>query len=80
MGARKPGIITKTITDIYIPNETTGEVTDSEITNTPRSERATSVPDPIDATPDDDYDILTTMEWFDDGKKRNPVTGVDEDI
>jgi len=56
------------------------EITAAHVAETPRNARIIVVPDPIDADPDDVYTINTTYYEYDDGKKFNPETGVDEDI
>ena len=64
-------IIKKAITDYY---------TDTNVNTAPREVRYTVVPDPINADADDDFGFGETWEDFDDNKKRNPVSGVDEEI
>ena len=69
-------IIRKATTDFHIPSGA-DPVTDAEVANTPRVVRGESVPDPIDAIPEDDYGFLDTITEFDDGKKYDPVLGID---
>ena len=64
-------IIKKAITDIY---------TDTNTATAPRDVRYTIQPDPIDADADDDFGFGIVDEDFTDNKKRNPVSGADEDI
>ena len=64
-------LIKKTITDIY---------SDTNTATAPRNVRYTVVPDPITADADDDFGFGVTDEDFTDNKKRNPVSGVDEEI
>ena len=61
--------ITKVIADAY---------TSTNVATAPREVRYTVVPDPITADADDDFGFGETIEYFDDGKQRNPVSGVDE--
>jgi hypothetical protein len=63
--------IKKTITDIY---------TDIDTTNAPRQVRYIVEPDPLTADADDDFGFGITDTDFTDNKKRNPVSGADEDI
>lgn len=76
---RESKIIKKAQVDFLIP-PSDGPVTDQQVAETPRSSRITNTVDPITADRDDPYDILTEIEYFDDGKKFNPVTGDDEVI
>jgi|TARA_B100000035_G_scaffold207111_1_gene177145 hypothetical protein len=64
-------IIKKAITDMY---------TDTNVNTAPRSVRYTVQPDPLTADADDDFGFGVTDQDFTDNKKRNPVSGVDEDI
>ncbi|AOO10243.1 tail sheath stabilizer [Synechococcus phage S-RIM8] len=64
-------VIKKVITDYY---------TDTNTTTAPREVRYTIQPDPIDADADDDFGFGIVDEDFTDNKKRNPVSGVDEEI
>ena len=64
-------LIKKAITDIYA---------ETNVNTAPRNVRYTVVPDPITADADDDFGFGITDEEFTDNKKRNPVSGVDEDI
>ena len=64
-------VIKKAITDIY---------TDVNTTNAPRQVRYIVQPDPITADADDDFGFGITDTDFTDNKKRNPVSGADEDI
>lgn len=63
--------ITKVITDAY---------TSTNVNLAPREVRYTAVPDPITADADDDFGFGETLEYFDDNKQRNPISGADEDI
>ena len=72
-------LVTKQITDLLVAPGV-GPVTDEEVATTPRSVRITVTPDPPTAGPDDDFGYITEIEEFFDGKKRNPVTGEDEEI
>ncbi len=63
--------ITKVITDAY---------TSTNVATAPREVRYTVVPDPLSADADDDFGFGETIEYFNDAKQRNPVSGVDEDI
>lgn len=75
-------IIRKTLTDVHLVPSTNSEtpITDQEVLTTPRHIRYTGNPDPITAGPGDAYEYVVTTEVFNDGKKRNPVTGEDEEI
>ena len=64
-------IIKKAITDIYASTNTT---------SAPRNVRYTITPDPITADADDDFGFGIVDEDFTDNKKRNPQSGVDEEI
>ncbi len=64
-------IIKKVITDYY---------TDTNISTAPRQVRYTIQPDPVTADADDDFGFGVVKEEFTDDKKRNPTSGVDEDI
>ena len=64
-------VIKKAITDIYA---------DTNTSTAPREVRYTIQPDPLDADADDDFGFGIVDEDFTDNKKRNPVSGVDEDI
>ena len=75
----KSNIIRRVITDLHDVGGT-GEITNEEVQKTPRHVRITIDPNPITAGPDDEYTFTTTIEDFDDGKKRNNVTRQDEDI
>ena len=72
-------LIKKAIVDIHAVGGN-GPVTLEEEAKTPRHVRITTEPDPLNALPTDDYGFTITIEEFDDGKKRNPVTGLDEEI
>ncbi|AET72581.1 tail sheath stabilizer [Synechococcus phage S-CAM8] len=63
--------IKKVITDYY---------TDTNTSSAPREVRYTIQPDPLDADADDDFGFGIVDEDFTDNKKRNPVSGADEDI
>lgn len=73
----KQGIIRKVQTDILIPE---GSITPQSIAEASRSARITVEPDPIDASPTDDFGFSTSIEEFEDGLKYNPVTGQDEPV
>lgn len=78
---REQGVIKKSIIDIGIP--VGGDEIDAEvIARTPRTQRFTATPDPLDTLPDSDgnFNYNVEFEEFFDGKKRNPATGQDEDI
>jgi hypothetical protein len=63
--------IKKVITDYY---------TDTNTSTAPREVRYTIQPDPLSADADDDFGFGIVDEDFSDNKKRNPVSGADEDI
>tara|TARA_Y100000004_G_scaffold48910_1_gene53861 strand:+ start:240 stop:1028 length:789 start_codon:yes stop_codon:yes gene_type:complete len=63
--------IKKAIVDYYA---------DTNTTSAPRNVRYTVTPDPITADADDDFGFSELKAEFEDQKKRNPVSGVDEDI
>lgn len=65
------GVIKKVITDSY---------TSIDTVNAPRVQRYTVQPDPIDADADDDFGFNEVFSEFTDIKKRDPNTGVDEDL
>jgi len=72
-------IIKKAMADSYVlPGA--GVITASEMAAAPRSERTTVQPNPTTAKYNDAWTYDITTEWFDDGKRFNPVTGVDEDF
>jgi hypothetical protein len=48
--------------------------------NAPRIQRYTVEPDPIDSGADDDFGFNEIFSEFSDIKKRDPDTGVDEDL
>ena len=64
-------VIKKVITDYY---------TDTNVNTAPREVRYTIQPDPITADADDDFGFGIVDEDFTDNKKRNPTSGVDEEI
>ena len=64
-------VIKKTITDMY---------TDVNTTSAPREVRYTIQPDPLTADADDDFGFGIVDQDFTDNKKRNPVSGTDQDI
>jgi len=78
---REQGIIRRVIVDTHIPQggDQLG-ITDEQVAKTPRHVRVTVDPDPIDASPDGEFGFKETIEEFNDNKKRNPVTGLDEEI
>lgn len=57
-----------------------GDMTPEEMARTPRAARIKTVPDPIDADPSDEYEIVTTVQEFDDGKKYDPESDSDIEI
>ena len=63
--------IKKAIVDYYA---------DTNTTSAPRNVRYTVEPDPVTADADDDFGFGELKAEFEDNKKRNPVSGVDEDI
>jgi hypothetical protein len=63
--------IKKVITDMY---------TDTNTSSAPREVRYTIQPNPISADADDDFGFGIVDEDFTDNKKRNPISGADEDI
>jgi len=64
-------IIKKVITDMYASTDTV---------NAPRQMRYIVEPDPLTADADDDFGFSEMTSEFVDNKKRNPVTGEDEEI
>ncbi len=75
------GIIRRVITDFHnVGGSDSQPISDEDVAKTPRHVRITIDPDPIDASPDDEFGYNTTIEDFNDNKKRNPVTGEDEEI
>lgn len=69
-------IIRKVMVDFHIPPGAT-PITSEEIQSTPRIARVQVEPDPIDAEPEDDYGYTETLTEYDDGKKFDPVLGID---
>lgn len=65
------GVIKKVIADSY---------TSIDTINAPRVQRYTVQPEPIDADADDDFGFNEVFSEFTDIKKRDPDTGVDEDL
>jgi hypothetical protein len=65
------GVIKKVIADSYSSLDTV---------NAPRVQRYSVEPDPFDADADDDFGFNEIFSEFSDMKKRNPDTGVDEDL
>jgi hypothetical protein len=63
------GVIKTVQSDIYSDTDTSANKT--------RNERIIVVPDPTTADADDDFGFTTTIQYFDDGKKYNPVTDTD---
>ena len=63
--------IKKAIVDYY---------TDTNTSTAPRNVRYTVEPDPVTADADDDFGFGELKAEFSDNKKRNPVSGQDEDI
>jgi len=70
-------LIKQTQTDVGIPS---GDISKESIAKTPRVFREKLEIVPLTANKDDDYDILNTIEYFDDGLRFNPVTLQDEPI
>lgn len=72
-------IIRKVQIDLYVPP---GDqpVSDIEVATTPRSVRVTTVPDPLEAQPGDEYSSTSAIQDFTDNKKYNPETGLDEPV
>jgi len=64
----KGKIIRKTQADL-------GTSTDDPLS---REERIIVIPKPETADADDDFGFTTTISFYDDTKKYNPVTGLDE--
>ena len=63
------GVIKETQADLYSDtNTSTGK----------REARVIVVPDPTSADADDDFGFTTTINFFQDGKKYNPITDTDE--
>jgi hypothetical protein len=77
---REQGVITKSQVDVGIPAG--DEITKEVISKTPRVQRFTATPDPINSIPDAEgnFDAKVEFEEFSDGRKWNPTTGQDEDI
>lgn len=75
---RDQGIIRKVQVDIGTTPHS--PITDEVVAETPREVRITIEPDPLTAGPDDDFGYSEDIEFFQDAKKYNPVTGTDEDI
>jgi hypothetical protein len=65
------GVIKKVISDSY---------STIDVVNAPRIQRYTVEPDPIDSGADDDFGFNEIFSEFSDIKKRDPDTGVDEDL
>jgi len=75
------GVIKKAIVDSHLTGGSSADtITDEDVSNTPRHMRLTVTPDPLTAGPDDDFGFSEVWESFNDGKRRNPHTGQDEDI
>jgi len=64
------GVIKETQADVYQDTNTSASRT--------RSERIVVTPNPTSADADDDFGFTTTITFYNDGKKYNPVTGEDE--
>jgi hypothetical protein len=80
---REQGVILETQVDSHLVGGfgLDGEITKTEIDNSPRVERVTVTPDPETAqTEEEATGFIVTKEEFSDGKKYNPVTDEDEDI
>ena len=54
--------------------------TSTNTTSAPREVRYTIQPDPLTADADDDFGFGIVDQDFTDNKKRNPVSGTDQDI
>ncbi len=92
----KQGVIKKVIVDFHTVKSNIGKVTGDDIENTPRIARIETTPGlTSDGKPttninnsipymqineDDDYGFVEEYMEFDDGRRRNPVTGTDEPI
>lgn len=72
-------IIRQTITDLHAVSGA-GPVTDTEVQNTPRIARIEVTPVPSDAEPEDEYGFLEVLTEYNDGKKFDPVLGIDVSI
>jgi hypothetical protein len=72
----RSGIIKKAQIDILTPKD----FDDATLSKTPRIARSTTITDPPDANPGDDFGYTQTWQEFADRKKFNPVTGTDEEI
>lgn len=72
----KAPIIKKVQVDVSVPKN----FEKNTLKKTPRSARMTSTPNPVDAQPGDDFGYTETWQEFNDNKKYNPVTGVDEEV
>ena len=68
---RDEKVIKKVITDMY---------TSTNTTSAPREVRYTIQPNPLTADADDDFGFGITDSDFTDSKKRNPVSGADENV
>lgn len=62
-------VIKETQSDLY---------SDTDTANKAREERIVVVPDPTSADADDDFGFTTTINFYEDGKKYNPVSDTDE--
>lgn len=78
---REQGVIKKSIIDIGIV-EGDDEITREVMAKTPRVQRFTAVPNPLDTIPDEngEFGVSETFQEFHDGKKFDPETGEDVDI
>jgi len=75
------GVIKKVIVDTHLTGGSSEDtITDQDVANTPRHVRLTVTPEPSTAGPEDDFGFNEVWESFNDGKKRNPHTRLDEDI
>lgn len=68
---RESALITKAIVDSY---------TDTKVGAVSREVRYAVQPDPIDSDPDDDFGFSELTSNFSDSMRRNPTTGVDEEL
>lgn len=72
-------IIRQTITDLHAVSGS-GTITDADVQNTPRIAREVVTPVPSDAEPEDAYGFLEVITEYNDGKKFDPVLGIDISI
>lgn len=70
----------KIIKKVQVDISTPADFDQASLEATPRKVRNTVETDPPMADPGDDFGYTETWEEFNDNKKYNPVTGIDEDI